>query len=179
MPVTETTSEMHDLAERFQSGDPEAFRRLHALVNRDVTAFVLARCPRDVDGEGLVQDVWIKAWSNRESYSNQHFRGWIFQIARNLLTDAFRKAGRRPKREDWDERDFIEAIQDRHAERIAALKECLESGGGEFVSVLRMQLDGLDSAAIAERLDIAEGTVHSRASRGRDQVKICMEQKLQ
>lgn len=172
-----TIAELRQLAERFQSGDCEAFRLLHERIDGELQAFISARCPRGVDAQGLVQAAWVRVWSHRTSFQNDSIRGWIFQIAKNLLRDEYRRQGRRPKSESWGARDLAEVIQEQQSGRIAALQDCLVSEGGDFVAVLRMQLAGLSTQQIALQMKIAEGSVASRASRGRDQLRDCIERK--
>lgn len=169
---------LHLLAERFRSGDQEAFRHLHAQINPGLVAYLQVRCPSTVDLEALVQEVWVKAWVNRERYDNSHFRGWVFQIAKNRLIDHYRRGGRTPRFEEWGEREVATQILAEQSDQSAALADCLQTVGGEFVAVLRLRIEGLPTDEIAARMSITPAAVFSRASRGRDALRQCIEQKL-
>jgi len=47
---------------------------------------------RDVElAEDLTADTFLKAWKNFDTFDAKHPRGWLYAIARNSLTDYWRK----------------------------------------------------------------------------------------
>jgi RNA polymerase sigma factor (sigma-70 family) len=78
-------------------GDSEAFESLYRDLNRRVSAF--ARLRGAVDPDGLVNEVFFKAFTNLGSFEGgeAQFKAWIFRITRNQLIDESRKIARRPQ----------------------------------------------------------------------------------
>ncbi|MEZ6056949.1 MAG: RNA polymerase sigma factor [Planctomycetaceae bacterium] len=169
---------LHELAKRFQSGDENAFRQLHALLHRDVRNFLVTRTPKGTSVDDLLQEVWVRVWSRRATYRNDNIRAWVFEIARNLLIDLYRRKGRAPVNETLGERDFAEVVRENSDDRKVALLDCIESVGGDFVAVWRMRIDGLTTEEIATAMKINVATVYTRAKRGEDQLRECIERKI-
>ena len=95
-------------------------------------------------------------------------------IARRVVIDARRKIGSR-KETDLANNDVPAGQPDEdQSEKLAALRECLQSVEGDFVAVLRMRLQKHSDEAIAELLKIKVATVYSRASRGMELVRECV-----
>ena len=129
----------------------------------------MARLGDSQQAEELVQETMIAVWNKAAQFDPD--RGavstWVFTIARNLRTDAFRR-GARP---EFDPEDpaFVPAapaspdaaLAARQAERRvhAALAELPE----EQLALLRLSFfDDSSHGAIAERLGLPLGTVKSR-----------------
>jgi RNA polymerase sigma factor (sigma-70 family) len=54
--------------------------------------FIRRRVPDPADAEDIVQDVFYKLMeANRLLMPIEHVTGWLFQVARNRITDVFRK----------------------------------------------------------------------------------------
>src|ERR1700751_6010551 len=54
--------------------------------------FIRHRVPEAADVEDIVQDVFYKlVEANRLLMPIEHVTGWLFQVARNRITDLFRK----------------------------------------------------------------------------------------
>ncbi len=64
--------------------------------------------------EDCVQETFIKVWKNLKKYNpNQNFRGWIFTIARNTITDYLRKKKSIPfSNLTYEDFSFEESISD-------------------------------------------------------------------
>jgi RNA polymerase sigma factor (sigma-70 family) len=70
----------------------EAFERERSRLRR----FIARRVPDPRDAEDLVQDVFCElVEANRLLMPIEHVTGWLFRVARNRITDLFRK--RRPE----------------------------------------------------------------------------------
>lgn len=55
-------------------------------------SFIRARVPDVLDAEDILQDVFYElARANRLLLPIEHLSGWLFQVARNRITDLFRK----------------------------------------------------------------------------------------
>ena len=102
---------------------PMAFdqdRRITDVVERETTRlrdFIRRRVPDPRDAEDILQDVFSElVEANRRLMPIEHVTGWLFRVARNRITDLFRKARTEPfaeaapPREDDEERLAVEDL---------------------------------------------------------------------
>lgn len=64
-----------------------AFERYGSTLKR----FVRGRVPVDADAEDVLQDVWAQLAGVEEVETIEQVSGWLFRVARNKITDRFRK----------------------------------------------------------------------------------------
>ena len=78
---------------------PERDRRISDVVKRErarLLNFIRRRVPDPRDAEDILQDVFYElVEANRLLMPIEHVTGWLFRVARNRITDLFRK--RRPE----------------------------------------------------------------------------------
>ena len=81
-----------------QAGDAAAFAQLYERYFDQVYAYAAFRLAGAADAEDVASQVFLRALEALGGYRWQGvpFRAWLFRIARNLLTDAGRRAARRP-----------------------------------------------------------------------------------
>ena len=53
--------------------------------------FIRGRVPTDADAEDVLQDVWTQFSSQPEIEAIEQVSGWLYRVARNKITDRFRK----------------------------------------------------------------------------------------
>jgi RNA polymerase sigma factor (sigma-70 family) len=75
--------------------DPVDDRRLTDVVTREqprLWSFIRRRVPDPSDAEDILQDVWSElVEANRLLMPIEHVTGWLFRVARNRITDLFRR----------------------------------------------------------------------------------------
>jgi RNA polymerase sigma factor (sigma-70 family) len=115
-------------------------RRISDVVEREqsrLRRFIRRRVPDPRDVEDILQDVFCElVEANRLLMPIEHITGWLFRVARNRITDLFRK--RQPV-------SFSDAaVPDENAERLG-LEELLPSpdAGPEALYARRVLLDEL------------------------------------
>lgn len=73
----------------------EQDRRISEIVKRErsrLLNFVRRRVPDPLDAEDILQDVFYQlVEANRLLMPIEHVTGWLFRVARNRITDLFRK----------------------------------------------------------------------------------------
>ena len=120
---------------------PEQDRRISEVVEREqprLFNFIRRRVPDPRDAEDVLQDVFYElVEANRLLMPIEHVTGWLFRVARNRITDLFRK--KRPE-------SFSDAAGE-DDERLS-LEDLLPSpdAGPEAVYVRNVFLDAIEAA---------------------------------
>jgi len=121
----------------------EADQRISEVVKREQSRllnFIRRRVPDPRDAEDILQEVFCElVEANRLLMPIDHVTGWLFRVARNRITDLFRKK----KPESFSDR----AVADDDDE-LLRLEDLLPSPGAgpEAVYARRVLLDELESA---------------------------------
>ena len=121
--------------------------------------------------EDVVQEVLLRAWKNPDKVdpASGSPRGWLFTVARNVLTDAWRAEQSRP-REVNDDRAVDEQSVDAEVDRLVetwTVEQAMQRLSPEHRSVLvEVHVRGASVAEAAASLGIPEGTVKSRTFHG-------------
>ena len=138
--MSEAASPQHLAVERMAL---EQDQRISEIVKRErsrLLNFIRRRVPEPGDAEDILQDVFYRlVEANRLLMPIEHITGWLFQVARNRITDLFRK-----KQPD----NFSDiAIVDENGEELQ-LEDLLPSpdGGPEAVFARKLLLEELKQA---------------------------------
>jgi RNA polymerase sigma-70 factor (ECF subfamily) len=169
------------LLDRVQGGDRAAFT---ALVRRHDPrlrglAYRLLAGDRDRMDDAL-QDAYLRAFAALGNFRREaDFGSWLYRIAYNSCIDALRRARRRPEpldpaAERWNRPDpsiapTPAAASHEIARALASLSEA------QRVTVVLVDGEGFDHQSAAEILGVAPGTVASRLSRARSQLRHALE----
>ena len=83
------------VARRVQEGDTESFSLLVERYEEKLTRYARKFLFWGEDVKDLVQDVFLKAYSNMQSFdAARRFSPWIYRIAHNVYLNAARKRGK-------------------------------------------------------------------------------------
>ncbi len=186
------------LVERAKAGDDDAFSDLVARYERFVyntACRVLSASAQSCDlADDIAQEAFIKAWRNLSAFRGDcTFSTWLYRIAVNCAKDGIRAASMRPAvslsemtgdgDEDGEEWDVPvtsgETLPEEAAEKnelILAVRRAVESLPDEQRQVVVLRdLSGLSYQEISDKLGLELGTVKSRLNRGRQNLKIILE----
>lgn len=105
------------LVARAKERDQTAFGELYDMYAKPIHRFLKLKVPIREQAEDLLQDTFLKAWQALPSLKlqNLYFRAWLYQIARNLVNDHYRKVYRSPKLEDIDDHQQLASASDTSA----------------------------------------------------------------
>lgn len=138
------------------------------------------------DAEDAAQDVFIKAYRNLENFRPESsLYTWLYRIAVNTCLDYKKRPFFKSLFNITGEGEevCVELLSDDPSpERLYelkqtgyALQECLNKLSAKLRAVIILkEVEGLTYEEIAEVLDISIGTVKSRISRGREELRESM-----
>ena len=167
-----------------KQGDADAFEALIRLYEKRVFALTARLCANPDDAQEAAQEAFLAAWQGLPFFRGESsFSTWLYRLTSNACMDLLRREQRHqsaagPSLDDEEvELPVAAAEGDPHAEaeRIER-KELLEEGlrrlPAEFRAVLLLrEIHQRSYDEIADILDIDLGTVKSRISRGRKQLR--------
>lgn len=173
------------LIDRALTGDRDAFGELVLRYQDRLFSSMLGVTGSTEEAEDVVQEALVRAFLKLDTFrSNSQFFTWLYRIAFNVALSRHRK---RRSRVSWDAgRDvgISEPVDQAELpdepllrrERVELVRSALErlSEDHRVVLVLR-ELEDCSYEQIAEILEISIGTVRSRISRGRSQLKLILE----
>ena len=167
-------------------GDRSAFEQIVLEYQKKIYSTVLRMCGNADDAFDLTQEVFIRVYNSLSGFRGQSsFTTWLYRICANICIDYGRKKSRQPLSMTIDSDDTEEnteyAVPDESfsPERIFEQKEirrAVEEGLLQLspehrqILVLR-EIDQLSYEEIAAVLHIEIGTVRSRISRARMQLR--------
>ena len=182
---------------RCLDGDSGAWAVLVRAHHRRVYGLCYRFTGSSVDAEDLTQDVFLKIYSNLTSFdfARGSLQVWITTMTRNLLVDNFRRTKNLRSTgsldEGWNESSEDQGLKpvDRLVSRDASPHEmAAKKELGKMVqaalakvstelreAVILRDLQDMDYKEIAQVLNIPEGTVKSRISRGRAELARLLE----
>ena len=143
-----------------------------------VRAFLSKRAPAGVDADDLLQEVFLHIQKNISSLREaDRVNAWVFQIARNALTDSWRGQRRRDQLTDQVSRDAANAEPDED-DRVARaeLSRCLAPMVARLDDPYRAaieltEVEGLSQTDAAKRAGLSVSGMKSRVQRARTQLK--------
>ena len=173
------------LIDRALQGDRDAFTELVEL-NQDrlFASMVQVTCSPD-EAEEVVQEAFIRAFIKLNTFQrNSQFFTWLYRIAFNAALTRRRRKRARVSLDQCRENNGLEVTDSGDAvdepmlrrERITMVRDALETLTEEHRAILVLrEMQDHSYEDIAEILEISIGTVRSRLSRARRQLKIALE----
>ena len=173
------------LMARVQAGDLDAFEPLVRRYERRLFGYFLNLVEDPATAADLAQETFVRVYRAAARYQESgKFESWLFRIAANLVRSRQRRPDQRMPHLSLEEapagaRELAshgrEARPDEAAWR-AELRDALHKALPRlpFVfreAVLLRDVEGRSYREIAEMLGVEEGTVKSRAHRGRKHLK--------
>jgi RNA polymerase sigma-70 factor (ECF subfamily) len=188
------------LVERCRQGDSAAMERLILKYQNRIYNIILRMCANRDDAAELTQETFVKVIENIDGFEGRSgFYTWLFRIAVNLTLNYCQRASKFGCRslEAYDEehngeaksqlRDFLsddaspdpaEMAQNKELCGVV-LKALTRLDDTQRTVVVLRDIEGMNYAQIAEVLGVELGTVKSRLSRARSNLREILEAMLQ
>mgnify|MGYP001555110021 CR=1 FL=1 len=170
-----------DLIEVTLRGDQRGYEQLIRRYQDRLFASVVHDAGCAVLAEDIVQDAFVRAYLHLRSFRKEsNFLTWLFRIALNVRSNYVRRHRRmlpleslvrEPECDSSANRDSPSRSLERH-EECRKVRDALSRLDEHHRTVLILrEFDGFDYQTIAELLDLKVGTVRSRFSRAREQMR--------
>lgn len=163
--------------EKMKAGDRESFNQVFRRYYSPMVRFCIRYVADSDIASEIVQDLFVKLWSNREKISfNTSFESYMLTSVRNSALTYINKershaeANLRVFSEESDNTDPSETLQSNNLEESyrKILKDMPEKRREVF---LASRYDGLKYSEIAEKLGISQKTVEAQMSAAIKQLK--------
>ena len=164
-----------------RNGDQAAFGQLVIKYQKRVYALTVRMCPTPELAEEAAHETFLSAWQGLPFFrGDSAFSTWLYRLASNACVDLLRKEGRHQGPSLDDEAVSAEVPDTRPTPEAAAeqkeLRAQIEAGlrtlSPEHREVLILrEIQQLSYDEIADALSLDLGTVKSRISRGRRQLR--------
>lgn len=177
------TDELRYIAQAKQ-GDADAFAHLVTAYETSVYRLALRMCGNAHDAEEAAQEAFVSAWKGLPSFRGESkFSSWLYQLTTNACLDLLRREKRHRAAVPLDEQAELssEDMPQRAAEN-AELRDTLQAALRELsddhrqIFLLR-QMRQLSYDEIGALLGLEAGTVKSRLSRAKKQLRQILLQK--
>ena len=183
-PPLSSVEEESALIAAAKRGDQDAFESLVRLYEKRVFALTLRMCRNPEAAQEAAQEAFLAVWQGLPSFrGDSSFATWLYRLTANACTDLLRKeqrhlsaAGPSFNDEEWNvefpspEPDPSEAAE--RGELRRTVEQGLRALQPEYRAVLILrELHQLSYDEIAQSLGLDLGTVKSRISRGRKQLR--------
>jgi len=177
--------EENQLIDQALTGDRSAFTRLVEINQDRLFASMLQVTGSPDEAEEVVQDAFIRAFIKLDTFKrNSQFFTWLYRIAFNSALTRRRRKRAKVSLDQAREHGGLEIADQGHAvdepmlrrERIDMVRQSMQTLTDEHRSILVLrEMQEHSYEEIAEMLDISIGTVRSRLSRARRQLKLSLE----
>ena len=167
-----------DLVQRCLDGDAAAWDTLARVYWKRVFNIAYRFVAQVDEAEDLTQEIFVKLFRALPTYDRRaSFDTWLTRVSRNLCIDRYRRRRREQARftdevdPDTIQLDELVARPDARLEQrdqVAMVRRALAKLPPAYrEAVVLRDVHELSYDAIAQRLQLAEGTVKSRINRGR------------
>lgn len=166
------------LALRCQSGDPEAFADLIAVMEKPLLYYATSLTGKQDAALDVLQDVWLKVVRGiRRLKDPGSLKPWLYAITHGVAVDRIRRDYRRDKAEQAQVDDALNIDEQSFDEEDAtAIRDALSRLGVKHREVLVLNfLKDLSILEIANVVGCSEGTVKSRIHYAKRQMKQILE----
>lgn len=159
------------LIQSLKAGSYKAFDRIYQLYAKRLYAYSLQFTKSTKDSEEIIQDVFIKLWTNREKIRQEDtLRSLLFIMTKNYLINAFRSRVNQPIYEDFIKYGEKITVNDtsqhlefeEFAQKFTKLIKTLPATQQRVITMSKIQ--ELSNKQIAEKLSLSEQTVKNQIS---------------
>lgn len=169
---------------RAKKGDAEAFSALVETYETSVYRLALRMCGNAHDAEEVTQEAFLAAWKGLPAFRGESkFSSWLYQLTSNAAIDFLRREKRhRGATPIEEEVDLAAPGTPQQAAEEAELREALQQALDALTPEHRQifllrQMQQMSYEEIGRLLGLESGTVKSRLSRAKKQLRQILTQR--
>jgi RNA polymerase sigma-70 factor (ECF subfamily) len=135
--------------------------------------FVRARVSDEQVAEDVLQETFLRIHARLDSLGDdQRLASWVFQIARNIITDHHRSKAHSPSGFASEMEATADGPDNLNEQTAGWARTLIEQLPDANLAALHLyEIEGLSQQAIADRLNISLSGAKSRIQRGRAKLK--------
>lgn len=141
------------------------------VLSDDLRAFIRSRVRHESDADDILQDVFVRVVQRIGTLRDaERIESWVYQIARNVITDFYRLRAPRPTEAVEEVAEQVANDSNTNQNQAVATWLSLLIGTlpkSQRDAVRMYEIDGLSQSEIAHRLGISLSGAKSRVQRGR------------
>jgi RNA polymerase sigma factor (sigma-70 family) len=168
-----------DLVRASQDGDLESFNELVRRYQKMAYNVAFRMLGDSQAAEDATQEAFFSAWKSIRRFRGGSFKAWVLQITANACRDQLRRVKRRPV-VPLESLPYDPPSESAESPEDYAIRQ--EMGGhvqrgldtlspDQRMAVVLCDIQGLSYVEVAEVMQCSLGTVKSRISRGRSQLR--------
>ncbi|MEP7374545.1 MAG: RNA polymerase sigma-70 factor [Chitinophagaceae bacterium] len=167
---------------RMSMGDEAAFTTIFYHYTQRIYHYILNKTKSTEAAEEIVQDVFVKIWSNKEKFSEvSNYESYLFTMASNKVLDWFKKMAfeAKIKRHVWStigelSNITIEELDLKHSQEL--INKAVEQLTPQRRKIFLLNKeDGFSRQEIADQLNLSVNTVNNHLNEAVRQVKEYLE----
>ena len=177
--------EEKQLIQQAAAGDAASFEALVLRYQTQVYSLAYRMVGNEADAQDLAQEAFVRSWRALDSFQfSSQFSTWLYRLTSNICIDFLRAQKKRKhisltvlqddEQQQWDMPDHRPLPEEQMivAQEREALSNAIASLDPEYRQVLILRIvNDCSYQQISEILGIREGTVKSRLSRAREQLR--------
>lgn len=141
----------------------EDFAEVYQSYQQPIYRFLFWRTRDEATSDDLTSSVFEKAWRARASFHGGSVQAWLYRIARNVLTDHWRRKQTLPLEhaELLVNEDTVDVAEQLDADRaVAELRVALRQLPNDMQRLVELRfIEGLSAKQVGKRLHMTEGNV--------------------
>lgn len=164
--------------ERVRRGDARAFETLYDDYHRLVYGVALRVLSDRSAAEDVTQGVFLRLWSNPESFVAGNFGAWIVRVARNRALDVARSLAAHPQGEIPESMPAEDSLEDTAFSRLIAdsVRNALASLPQEQRELIELGFfGGATHHEMARSTGLPLGTVKTRIRSGLRRLRVALD----
>jgi RNA polymerase sigma-70 factor (ECF subfamily) len=178
MSASSNTNTETFLILQLKEGSFRAFDSIYRMYAKRLYAYCLQFSKSPEDSEEIVQDVFVKLWTNREHIRQEEtLRSLLFIMTKHHIINAFRSRINQPVYEEYIRYKETEPVDDAHQQMeyqdfVVRFKKAVQTLPATQKKVIILsKIKELSNKEIAEKLALSEQTVKNALSTGLKDLK--------
>lgn len=172
--------------DRARKGDPDAFEKLVLTYEKAVYRLTLRLCGNPEDAAEAAQEAFLSVWRSLPFFrGDAKFSTWLYRLATNAAIDLLRREKKHTGTLSLDDEVLNPDVADHvryqpqsqleRAELRDAIERSLAALSPEYRQILLLrEMQQLSYEEIGAELNLEPGTVKSRISRARRQLRLIL-----